>query len=132
MDEDPYEGGAIKYSYGGDSLHEQSHGESFFSLFTHRFGGNGIYLLDEPEAALSPQKQIAFLLQLHELVKQKSQFVIATHSPIILSYPHSKIIQISDKGYEEIKYKETEHYKTSYAFLNNTEYMLQKLDINNF
>lgn len=94
--------------YGGDSLHKQSHGESFFSLFIHRLFGNGLYLFDEPEASLSIQKQLAFLVRLHELVKQNSQFIIATHSPIILSYPNAKIIQISKNGFEEISYKKTE------------------------
>jgi len=88
-----------------------------------------MYILDEPEAALSPQKQMAFLLRLDELVKQNSQFVIATHSPIILSYPNAKIIQISDAGYEECKYQETQHYELYKDFLNNPEYMLDKLDI---
>ncbi len=117
------------HSYGDKSLHEQSHGESFFSLFLHRFFGNGIYILDEPEAAFSPQKQLAFLVRMHELVKENSQFIIATHSPIILSYPKSKIIQISKNGFEEISYQESEHYSIYKSFLNNPEYMLKKLEI---
>lgn len=83
--------------YGDKSLHEQSHGESFFSLFMNRFGENGIYILDEPEAALSPQRQLAFLIRLDELVKSGSQFIIATHSLILLAYPHAKIIQITEQ-----------------------------------
>jgi len=129
LDRQPWFWGKIIDSYWGESLHEQSHWESFFSLFLHRFWWNGMYILDEPEAALSPQKQMAFLLRLDELVKQNSQFVIATHSPIILSYPNAKIIQISDAGYEECKYQETQHYELYKDFLNNPEYMLDKLGI---
>lgn len=121
--------GGMYPSYGGKSLHEQSHGESFFSLFLHRFFGNGVYILDEPEAALSPQRQLAFLLRLHELVQNNSQCIIATHSPIILSYPHAKVIQISENGFEEISYKQSEHYKLYKDFLNTPEYMLKKLGI---
>ena len=116
-------------AYGGKSLHEQSHWESFFSLFLNRFHGNGMYILDEPEAALSPQRQIAFLVQLDELVKQNSQFIIATHSPILLSYPNAKIIEIWKTWCEEREYKDTEHYNAYTDFLNNPEYMLQKLEI---
>lgn len=116
-------------SYGGRSLHEQSHGESFFSLFLHRLRGEGIYLFDEPEAALSPQRQLAFLARMHELIQQGSQFIIATHSPIILSYPRAKIIQITEDGLEELTYKETECYDLYKTFLNNPEYILKKIDI---
>lgn len=129
IDQIEKEGGGMLGSYGGKSLHEQSHGESFFSLFLHRFFGNGVYILDEPEAALSPQRQLAFLVRMHELVKKNSQFIIATHSPIILSYPNSKVIQISQNGFEEISYKDSEHYSLYKNFLNNPEYMLKKLEI---
>lgn len=115
--------------YGDKSLHEQSHGESFFSLFMNRFGGNGLYLLDEPEAALSPQRQLAFLIRLDELVKSGSQLIIATHSPILLAYPHAKIIQITERGFEDIDYKKTEHYETYQAFLASPEKMMEKLGI---
>ncbi|MFP3381740.1 AAA family ATPase, partial [Bacillus sp. SIMBA_069] len=74
-------------SFGGKSLHQQSHGESFFSAFVERFQGNGLYILDEPEAALSPLRQISMLARINELVKQGSQFIISTHSPIIMAYP---------------------------------------------
>lgn len=116
-------------SYWWKSLHEQSHWESFFSLFLHRFWANGMYILDEPEAALSPQRQLAFLLRLDELVKQKSQFIIATHSPIVLSYPNAKIIQISKNGFEELDYKNTEHYELYKMFFDNPEQILHKLKI---
>ena len=129
IDENEQEIPGILASYGGISLHEQSHGESFFSLFMHRFRGNGLYILDEPEAALSPQRQLAFLVRLHELVEQNSQFIIATHSPILLSYPHAKVIEISQNGFQEICYRESEHYTLYKQFLENPEYMLGKLGI---
>ncbi len=119
----------IQANYGWKSLHEQSHWESFLSLFMHRLVGNWLYILDEPEAALSPQRQMALLVRMNELVKQKSQFVIATHSPILLSYPNAKIIQISEDWFEEIKYKDTQHFDLYKTFLDNPEYMLKKLGI---
>ena len=129
LDRQPCPWPKIIDSYGWVSLHEQSHWESFFSLFLNRFWWNWIYILDEPEAALSPQRQIAFLVQLNELVKQNSQFIIATHSPILLSYPNAKIIEISKTWCEERDYKDTEHYRSYTDYLNNTEYMLDKLGI---
>ncbi len=116
-------------AYGDKSLHEQSHGESFFSLFTNRFGGHGVYMLDEPEAALSAQRQLAFLVRLHELVNMKSQFVIATHSPLLLSYPHSKIIELSDAGCQAVQFSDTEPFIVHKAFLNNPGKMLKELGI---
>jgi predicted ATPase len=113
-------------SYGGKSLHEQSHGESFFSVFMNRFGGNGLYILDEPEAALSPARQMAIISRMHELVKQKCQFIIATHSPIIMAYPDSTIYEIKEK-IEVSKYEETEHYQIMKSFLNNRNKMLDIL-----
>lgn len=99
------------------------------ALFNNRFQEKGFYILDEPEAALSPQRQMAFLLRLHHLVNDNSQFIIATHSPIILSYPNAQIIQISENEISEVNYKETEHYELYKFFLNNTEYMLKSLNI---
>lgn len=119
----------LKNNYGGKSLHEQSHGESFMSLFNNRFQEKGFYILDEPEAALSPQRQMSFLIRLNQLVKEHCQFIIATHSPIILSYPNSKIIQISENGLEHVDYEETEHYKLYKFFLNNKDYMMKNLQI---
>lgn len=115
--------------YGNKSLHHQSHGESFFSLFMHRFHGQGLYILDEPEAALSPQRQLAFLVRLHELVQAGSQLVIATHSPIILAYPHARIIELSSAGAKVVSFTETDHYAVYKAFLNNPESMLAELGI---
>ena len=100
LDEDPWGGPPIIDSYGGISLHEQSHGESFFSLMRNRFGSKGLYILDEPEAALSPNKQMAMITLMNDLIKKGSQFIISTHSPILLSYPKSTIYEIRDKGLE--------------------------------
>lgn len=113
-------------SYGGKSLHFQSHGESFLSVIRNRFSGNGLYILDEPEAALSPSRQMSMLAIMHELIKTDSQFIIATHSPIIMSYPDSTIYELND-GVKEVKYKETEHYKITRAFLDKPEKMLEIL-----
>ncbi|MPQ34120.1 ATP-binding cassette domain-containing protein [Clostridium estertheticum] len=113
-------------SYGGISLHSQSHGEAFLSLIRNRFSGNGLYILDEPEAALSPSRQMSLLVIMNELIRKGSQFIIATHSPIIMSYPDSIVYELSD-GIKEVKYKDTEHYKITKAFLDNPEKMLNIL-----
>ncbi len=113
--------------YGGRSLHEQSHGESFFSLMMNRFGGNGLYVLDEPEAALSPTRQLAMLSRLHQLIQDRSQFVIATHSPILLAYPDAHIYQIDDGEIRQISYEETDHYVVTKTFLNNPQRQLEIL-----
>lgn len=120
-------GKPITSFFGGKSLHEQSHGESFFTLLTKRFVGNGLYLFDEPEAALSPTRQLSMLTRLHDLCLQNSQFVIATHSPILLSYPDALIYQITESGIIKVSYEETEHYQTTKNFLNNHEKMLRIL-----
>jgi predicted ATPase len=114
-------------SYGGLSLHEQSHGESFLALMTHRFGGHGLYLLDEPEAALSPQRQLALLVRLNDLVKTSSQFIVATHSPILLAYPEATIYGFGPGGIKEMAYEETEHYQVTRNFLQNPRRMMEIL-----
>lgn len=115
-------------SYGGRSLHEQSHGESFMSLIINRFWGNGIYILDEPEAALSPSRQMALLCRIHDLVKQGSQFIIATHSPILMAYPDSDIyLADQDRKITLTDYQETEHYKLTRDFINHPDQMLSYL-----
>lgn len=114
-------------SYGGLSLHEQSHGESFFSVFINRFSGDGLYILDEPEAALSPSRQMSMITRIHELTeKGGSQFIIATHSPIIMAYPNSVIYEIKDT-FEVVKYEDTVHYQIMHTFMNNKEKMLKIL-----
>ena len=114
-------------SYGGRSLHEQSHGESFFALMTNRFGGNGLYILDEPEAALSPSRQLAMLVRMHELIAKNSQFIIATHSPILMAYPDADIYQIDESGLVRTAYEETEHFLVTKAFLGNPKRQLALL-----
>jgi predicted ATPase len=105
--------------YGKKSLHARSHGESFMTLLLSKFRGNGLYLLDEPEAALSPSRQLAALSAIHHLVEDGSQFVIATHSPILLAYPRSKIVLFDGSGLTETAYEDTEHYAVTRDFLNN-------------
>lgn len=112
---------------GQTRLHEQSHGESFFALFDKRFIGDGLYILDEPEAALSPTRQLSFLARLHELVQARSQLIIATHSPILLGYPNAWIYQASDHGLDRIEYEDTDHYQVTRNFLNRREMMLDVL-----
>lgn len=113
-------------SYGGKSLHNQSHGESFFSVLMNRFGSKGLYILDEPEAALSPARQMAMISRIHKLVEEKSQFIIATHSPIIMAYPDSIIYEIKD-NIEVREYEDTEHYQLMKSFINNTDKMIDIL-----
>ncbi|MCU7801933.1 MAG: AAA family ATPase [Candidatus Thiodiazotropha sp. (ex Lucinoma borealis)] len=127
LDEDFSFGPPIINSYGGKSLHEQSHGESFFSLMLHRFGGQGLYILDEPEAALSPTRQMAMLSRIHQLLKLGSQFIIATHSPIILAFPNSQIYELSDGKINLSEYEETEHFQVTKHFLNRYKLMLKEL-----
>ncbi|OFD54939.1 ATPase AAA [Bacillus mycoides] len=117
---------AIK-SYGGVSLQEQSHGESFFSLFMNRFSGKGLYILDEPEAALSPMRQLSMLIRMHELAEQGSQFVIATHSPILMAYPESTIYSLTQEGIHESTLEETEHYQTTKLFFENRDRLFHHL-----
>ena len=110
-------------AYGGVSLHRQSHGEAFLALLTHRLGGNGLYLFDEPEAALSPMRQMTMLARIHELVTADSQFVIATPSPILMAYPHARILCV-DRGYAPVTWRDVEHVQVTRAFLGDTERML--------
>ena len=117
--------GALEY-YGGQSLHHQSHGESFLSLFLNRFSSKGIYLLDEPEAALSPARQLSLLRIIHDLA-DTSQFIIATHSPILLGYPNSQILSFDDGEITEIAYEETDHYQITRRFLENREEIFKEL-----
>jgi len=127
LDSIPSFGPPIIESYGGVSLHEQSHGESFMALIENRFGGNGLYILDEPEAALSPNRQMSLLSRIKTLIDKDSQFIIATHSPILLAYPGATIYELSDKGINEVEYKQTQHYKLTKMFLDNPERMMKLL-----
>jgi predicted ATPase len=113
--------GSTFLAYGGESLHAQSHGEAFLSLFQHRFE-DGLYLLDEPEAALSPQRQLAFLRVLYDLTSQKiAQFVIATHSPILLTFPGATVLSLDGGTMRSVSYRDTEHYQVTRDFLNAPE-----------
>jgi len=127
LDNEPSFGPPVIHSYGGHSLHEQSHGESFLSLLTHRFGPQGLYILDEPEAALSPQRQLAVLSRLHDLVLEGSQFVIATHSPLLMAYPNARIFQCDGNGVQVVNYEDTEHFQVTRDFLANPQRMLRTL-----
>lgn len=120
-------GDRIIDSYGGKSLHEQSHGESFWALFFNRFFGNGLYILDEPEAALSPTRQMAMLPRMNELIAQNSQFIIATHSPILIAYPNAIIYKFSEEGIQTKTYRETELFQIYKDFLTNTDELLDFL-----
>lgn len=113
-------------AYGGHSLHEQSHGESFLALMQNRFGGNGLYILDEPEAALSPQRQLTLLLLLHRL-SATSQFIIASHSPVLLGIPGACIYSFDDGSIHKIQYEETESYQVTEMFVNNRAQLLKLL-----
>jgi predicted ATPase len=127
LDREPGGAPPIINFYGRRSLHEQSHGESFFALFMNRLHGNGFYILDEPEAALSPSRQLAFLSRLHELVLAGSQFLIATHSPILMAYPRAAIFPLENGAPSLIPYRETEHYQVTRNFLTRTGQMLDIL-----
>jgi len=113
--------------YGGKSLHARSHGEAFFSALTEKLRGKGFYIFDEPEAALSPGRQMAALTAMHDLVNNESQFIIATHSPMLMAYPNSKILMLHDSGLSEISYEHTEHFTITRDFLNCYPAMLKHL-----
>jgi predicted ATPase len=122
MDEVGYLGG-----YGDRSLHARSHGEAFMAVLTDKFRGKGLYLLDEPEAALSPNGQLAALTTIHQLVQEDSQFIIATHSPILLAYPNATIMQFDGSGISKVAFEDTEHFAITRDFLNNYKRWLDRL-----
>ncbi len=109
--------------YWGD-LHEMSHGESFLNVIKH-FRGKGLYLMDEPEAALSPSKILEAMCIINDLLKMESQFIISTHSPILMAFPNAQLLQLTASGIEEVNYKDTEHYLITTAFLENPDRMLK-------
>ena len=112
-------GGPARASHGGRSLHEQSHGESFIALVTNRFGPNGLYVLDEPEAALSVRGILALMRRMHDLIAEGSQFVVSTHSPILLGYPNATIYVLSEHGIAETPYDSTEVIELTRSFLDD-------------
>lgn len=124
LDRQPAASRKVIESYGGRSLHEQSHGESFFALIMHRFGGHGLYILDEPEAALSPARQIALLYRIQELVAEGSQFLISTHSPILTALPGATIYELSETGMRTVAWRETENYILMKRFLSDPSFFL--------
>ncbi len=117
-------GRSVLDSYGGISLHEQSHGESFLAVMLNRFGPDGFYVMDEPEAALSAQNCLTCLRRIHELVNDGSQFVIATHSPIILAYPEATIYRCGPDGLQAIAYEQADAVRIFSSFVNDRERML--------
>jgi predicted ATPase len=119
--------GGPLYAYGGRSLHEQSHGESFLAVVLNRFGRDGLYLLDEPEAALSAQNCLTLLRRIHELVTQGSQFVVATHSPLLLAYPGGTIYELSEDGIEPVAFDAAAPVQLTRAFLGAPERFLREL-----
>jgi predicted ATPase len=121
------EGPPLLAAYGGRSLHEQSHGESFLALVNARFGPHGLYVLDEPEAALSIPGSLALLRRMRQLTAEGSQFVVATHSPILMGYPGGLIYQLTDEGFERIAYEDTDHYQLTRSFLEDRERFFRHL-----
>jgi len=114
-------------AYGPKAPHELSHGESFMAIMQHRIQGSGLYLMDEPEAALSPRRQLEFLSYLHRFCEMGGQFVIATHSPILMAYPNAIIYEFGPHGIREVKYEATDHYSITRGFLANPKKMLDRL-----
>lgn len=112
---------------GGQMLLQQSHGESFMSLFLNYSEKNTLFVLDEPEAALSPARQLGLLVRMRELAGRGCQFIISTHSPILLGYPEARIYQVEEAGVSAVAYEETEHYTLTKYFLNHTGRMLHEL-----
>ncbi len=113
--------------FGGKSFHDQSHGESFMALMQGTFSEEGFYILDEPEAALSPQRQLTLLILIHQLAQKGAQFIIASHSPILLGIPDARILSFRDSGIRPCSYEETESYEITEMFINQREYFLKRL-----
>jgi predicted ATPase len=114
-------------AHGGQALHGMSHGESFLTLVVERFYPDGLFLLDEPEAAMSPQGCLTLLRRMRELALDGAQFVIATHSPLLLAYPDATIYELGDDGIETVSYEDTDHYRLTRAFLEAPERYLRQL-----
>lgn len=117
----------VTLNYGPVSLHHQSHGESFMAIVQNRFSGRGVYLLDEPEAALSPMRLLTLLAEIQQLTEMDSQFIIATHSPILMAFPGADIMEFSADGIRKVAYQETEHYRVTKQFLDDPQRMLHYL-----
>ncbi len=113
--------------YGWEILHERSHGEAFLWLLQERFVEGGLYILDEPEAALSPKRQLAMIRRIDELVRGGSQLIIATHSPILMAYPGATIYSLDESQLRTVAYEETEHYVVTRDFLQSPGSFLRHL-----
>lgn len=127
MDRESSLGRKIVSNYGGKSLLCQSHGEGFMAVIKHKFGENGFYILDEPEAALSPMRLLSLMAVINDLAKKGSQFIISTHSPILMGFPGAQILQLSENGIEEVEYESTDHYLITRQFLENPQIMFKYL-----
>ncbi len=120
---------ALKAGYGGISLHQRSHGETFFTVLDHKFRRSGLFLLDEPEAALSPQRQLAFLVLIHDTLRdyKDAQFIISTHSPILLGYPAAQVLSFDGGRIHEIPFDQADAWQIARRFLNDREALLKTL-----
>lgn len=127
LDKIPAAAPPVLDAYGGESLHNRSHGESFLALVQNRFGGQGLYILDEPEAALSPTRLLTLLVEIHRLVEANSQLIIATHSPLLMAYPGARILELSGEGIRQVDWRDTEHYLVTRKFLNDPDGVLGTL-----
>jgi predicted ATPase len=129
LDKEPSAGPSITASYGGRSLHTRSHGETFFTVLDLKFRRNGLFLLDEPEAALSPQRQLSFLVLIHDVLRQfkDAQFIISTHSPVLLAYPKAQIFSFDEGSVHEVSYEQTGSFQVAHRFLNHRERFLEEL-----
>ena len=107
--------------------HEKSHGESFLALAQNNLQANGLYLFDEPEAALSPQRQLTLLMQIYSCAKEGAQFIIVTHSPILLGIPDAQILSFDDGIVHKCEYEDTQSYKVTEMFINNRKILLERL-----
>lgn len=115
------------FDHPSEKYHEKSHGESFLALAQKQLRPNGLYLFDEPEAALSPQRQLTLLMEIYSCAKQGSQFIIVTHSPILLGIPDAQILSFDDGTVHNCEYEDTESYKVTEMFINNREILLGRL-----
>lgn len=115
------------FEHPSEKYHEKSHGESFLALVQNQLRANGLYLFDEPEAALSPQRQLTLLMEICSCAKQGSQFIIATHSPILLGIPDAQILSFDEGRIHNCEYEDTESYKVTEMFINNREILLERL-----
>lgn len=114
-------------SYGWDVLHEKSHGEALLWVAMNRFRDNGLFILDEPEAGLSPKRQLALLARMHQLVQTGSQFIISTHSPILMAYPKATIFLLNENGIHQTPYEDTDNYVLTRAFLQDPSGRIRNL-----